>query len=177
MATFGKTDIGAATGGINANYKVACKYNLSEVGTITQISWYLASTNCNAKVAIYDDDGAGGYPSTLLVESSAVACLAGQWNNFAVNVFLPAGDYWLVVKTDTAGTRYSFDTTGAVTADRVELYADPFSNPFGATGSYTRAMSIYATYTPAGGGEEEEEEKEPWNKFPDFSSKIRGMQK
>ena len=131
LATFGKTDVGANNGGIGADQKNGCLYTLPVAGTVTKFSYYENAANCNVKFAIYDDGG--GVPANAVLKGStgAVACLSGQWNHSgAVAIALDAGDYYITLKTDNAGTRYRYDA-GAVNQiiEKAEAYANAFSDP------------------------------------------------
>jgi hypothetical protein len=85
----------------------------------------------NVKVGLYDDDGAGGDPSTLLAYGTG-AVVAG-WNTIQLNiqVALTAGSYWLAVKCDrdSAVSMLAADTATGKISTGVIPYADAMPNP------------------------------------------------
>jgi hypothetical protein len=85
----------------------------------------------NVKVAVYDDDGVGAVPGTLLAYSAETAVVAG-WNTIQLNVQVPltASKYWLVFKTSaSANIPYVAEVGGIYGA---HTYEDAFANPCGA---------------------------------------------
>lgn len=145
MATFGKIDTGTANGG-SPGWGITTKYELTEAGNVTNISFYSLITDGNTvTVAIYDDDGAGGIPSTRLWISAAVDHVAA-WMDFAVpSLALAAGFYWLAFIEGSASWRYSAAGTYNLSAG----LGNPWVSAGGGAGI---EVCIHADYTPSGGG-------------------------
>jgi len=129
-------------------YIDSTKFNLAVAGTVKQISLYIYSPT-NARVAIYDDDGSGGDPGTLLVESASEACSAGAWHTFSVTpTYLAAGDYYLAFQHDAKAIVVRHAGVGTGTSKYRTYTYGAFPNPFGTASSGTVKFSIYATYSP-----------------------------
>ena len=137
-------------------YKWGNKYTLSQQGTFTQVSAYLAdnpdaSGGQTLRAAIYAD--AGGSPGALVAQSSTITVPDGQgpgWVDFPVSpgVTLPAGDYWLVLQggSPSNGTRrYGDAAAGAERFNADDLF-DGITDPFGTPITSNWSWSLYATY-------------------------------
>lgn len=152
--TFGKTDIGANT--INTVFGgriLACRYNLTEAGTVFRIWSYLRHTNNRKiKMAIYNYSNL--YPSDLLGFTDEVTSgnnNTWKWTRFNMTapLALPAGQYYLTTWHD--GTVYYKQDAGIVKQAHFVWHAyngfpDPY--PSGAT-NQSWAVSFYANYTVA----------------------------
>jgi hypothetical protein len=148
--TFGYTSIGASDVSGPGNYKSACRYQLTESGSITKITLYSKSDSgtLNAKCGHYNDNS--GAPNAKRGESSAVSVnTTYAWRDFTYSspVAENAGYYWLAeIKDATIWVKYDSGPANQL-AYNADTYSDGFSDPFG-TPSYGPYMtSIYATYT------------------------------
>ena len=129
---------------LTANFLYVTKFN-AIAGTVINIR-LRASNTLNAKVAIYDDDGAGGIPRTLLGSSISTAIVAG-WNIIPLTapVVLAAGDYYLAAKADTSSRVQRASTGGTSGANTSTTYADAFpaTAPALTAGTYDMAIAAY----------------------------------
>jgi len=143
--TFGK-GIGGSTTPMTPNQAYCTKFTLSVPCTVKKVGLYISSgANGNVRCAIYDDDGTGGLPSTLLAESGAVACVNG-WNDLTVtSVYLEAGTYWLAHNLSVTGNVVTYDTVSGSGYYRDWTFG-AFPNPFGSGASSTSEVSQRATY-------------------------------
>ena len=155
----GSGDYGFAAG---VNRVVLGKFTLSEACTVSMLTLSLSNNTTvdHCKGVIYDDDGAGGYPATLLGVGSEITIPAasGQtWYNstFASGIVLAAGNYWLgeINPAASPGDGSFWSTAAAGTSGYTDLasYASPpaiasWPNP------NTYKMSVYATYTTGSAG-------------------------
>jgi len=149
--TFGNTSIGPSLQGGLANWMMGSRFLLPTAGSVSSVSVYLGgSPTGNAKVAIYDDDDVNGVPKNLQVQSSSSSVSSVGWATLSVSATsLTAGNYWLVVVLDNAGSRLAYSSTGDSVAKSM-----PFASAFpaswgGASGTnkFTASYSIYATYS------------------------------
>jgi hypothetical protein len=129
---------------------------LSETGTTSKISVYMetGSGTCPVKGVIYDNDGAGGSPGTVLAVGSAVTVDTDlEWYDSTLSVELSAGTYWIGVIAGSGSTVLVqvFNLAGTYNAiDNDNLYSSPTS--FVVTSSNADwNVSAYVTYTAAGG--------------------------
>jgi len=144
MATFGKTSVGASTNDQGSERIRACRFQLTEAGTVTKITAYLNKTG-NVYAAIYDDNA--GVPNNLKASSGAVSVSGWAWYDFTVNVALSAGYYWLCFRAPSLYWKYDAGVTNQEAYKLSGTFPDPFGTPDG-YGNY--ANSIYATYTTGG---------------------------
>jgi hypothetical protein len=162
-ATFGKTTVGASSDYFGVERKRVNHYPLSEAGTVTKLSVYLAPTTTAGeqvlKGLIYSDNA--GKPEALLGVSETLtfkSTSAAGWYvlPFATGVKLAAGNYWIGVITGTTQKVTGFRYT-SVTGSR-DYNANPYSsgptNPFGTPTTDAEQISLYATYTRSHAGGE-----------------------
>lgn len=165
MATFGNTSTsGATNGGAINDQAVGSKYTLSEAGEISKLTVYIGNQGaghgaCNIRCGIYDDNGSGGKPSTLLGSTSAAAISDNQalgWVDcmFSSPLALDAGNYYLVVQGDTNadGTQLYADLSSGVLYYLEDSYSNGLVNPAPSSVTLgTGNVCIYATYETEGG--------------------------
>ncbi len=157
-ATFGTTTIGANSDPMLANRKRVNHYQLTQPGTISNLSVYLEPTGTSGSQTIqgiiYTDNT--GSPGTLLATSTELTFSSTQqagWYDltFATPITLPTGTYWIGVITGNtsyiAAFRYSTATNSR--AYNVNPYTNGPSTTFGTPTTDNEQMSIYATYTPS----------------------------
>jgi uncharacterized repeat protein (TIGR01451 family) len=159
--TLGKTTIGATTDVGWNGYKWGNRYALSQQGTFTKVSAYLADNPSLGggealRAAIYADNG--GAPGALKAQSSTITVSDGQaagWVDFPISpgVTLPAGSYWLVLQggSPNNGLRRYGDTVAGAEAWNADAFADGLADPFGTASSGDWSWSLYASYTTSGG--------------------------
>ena len=139
----------------NANILLAwCATAVPRNGTITEIRRFIATPAGNIRGAIYDSDGVGGTPGTLLSESDSVPAVAG-WMSLPLVVVVSLGQMvWICTNCDDNGlvTRISKPLPGGndgpgYTIGAAQPYgAMPASFPGGGTVFYNLSP-IYATLT------------------------------
>lgn len=161
--TFGYTTAGASSFQLYAsccgNEYQGSSYNLSGSGTVTAINtWLCGTAGTDFKPLIYLNGGSN-VPTTRKVIGAATAvtttCPTYTNQSVSVSVTLSAGDYFLGATADggLAGVSLALDTTGAngyhSNGNGGFSYIsppDPWSG-LAPTGTDTRKVSIYATYT------------------------------
>jgi hypothetical protein len=146
--TFGYTSIGASQGNNGGVYLVACKANMPENGTITEMQAYFGcSSSGNAKTVLYSDNG--GTPNALLATSYELAISAGNgWRIFTISHVNSGGSVqlWLAPFANiTLLPNYDSGDAHRMAYDQM-TYAT-FPNPFVEDGNAAQIYSIYATYT------------------------------
>jgi len=159
-ATFGKTKVGTLpSDGLTENFKRASKFNLPEVGTVTELCAYLDGFGGagyqyqSVRLALYADSN--GVPGAKLTETTGDIIVAqnetAHWECADTRgwIALAAGNYWLAIHSDSpAGlVRYYYDGPSNWYGN-ADSYFDGASNPFGAGEKRPGTMSIYAVYTP-----------------------------
>lgn len=156
MATFGKTSNGAGENQDGGGTVRGCKFTLSSGGRMTSMT--MRSRNnavgtVKLKMAIYaDSSGSPGAFQLATVELS-LTNTSDQENtaNITPNMFLPAGDYWLVSTNDggTGGGGIWFREDALSNGvDFVGNTYPTFPNPFGSPSNQNFNLTIYVTYTP-----------------------------
>lgn len=156
MSTFGNTSDTNDAFFYNANAIGARESVLTEAGTITAMSAYVNTSGAGSfRLAVYDDDGAGGNPGTLLGVTGNIAfdTEGNKW--YSGNLLVPyaalAGTYWLAVHLDAnenlaqyylGGSSWLYGGTATYTS------GTPATFPAGSAAENN--MCIYATYTPGG---------------------------
>lgn len=151
MATFGNTAAPTAYGNLGDSGVIALRFQLTEDGTVTQISAYLehAGAGANCKLAIYSDK-AGPFPDALQVGSNDLFVTAAGLYNFAVNKSLAAGYYWLAAFLGDADSFIGTIVGAPTPYYKVLAYgAWPDTYPADAAAADPQVLCIYATYTPA----------------------------
>jgi len=123
-----------------ANYEIAYKITLS-AGTITMVRLKCGAAT-NVKLALYDDDGAGGEPATQLVDWGAFAAVLGV-NDFDVaDYVVSAGDYWLGSLHDVTAPRYA---AGArLDRYKARTYANGLESPWPNATDIHDTWNVYA---------------------------------
>ena len=87
------------------DYEIAYAITIPS-GTITLVRRKLAA-NENVKLALYDDDAAGGEPNTQLINWGTFTGTSGVNDYDVANYDVTAGTYWLGVLSDNFQDRYS----------------------------------------------------------------------
>lgn len=162
--TFGKTDIG----GSNLNWRghghnYVTVFTCPAAGTATSLHAYVreqgGDSDVEIKLSLYDLSG--GHPDDRLAVTAGISATAWPahplWYNSAISQAVAAStDYALSVTATTGGSsnnwelQYDAGTTDQ-THYRTDDYEDP-DDPFGTCdGHEDWEISIYATYTAAGG--------------------------
>src|SRR5690606_19572729 len=101
----------------NADGAQAYKVTASVTGTVTSVSVYVDSTDgSNVQMGVYNDDGSGTSPDTLLTNSSIQTVSTG-WNTLSVpGVPIQSGTVYWIAFTGNGATTYRTDTSGGTTA-------------------------------------------------------------
>lgn len=156
MATFGQITPGANSDARNSQTLTASKFTLTKKGIVKSMSLYckVASGTSKIKLAIYTDSSG---PSSKLgvTEEVSVSNTSSAWKtgSFATPLKLSAGSYWLAFMQDNLGTGFEYSNDVVADAEKNNsgtTYAT-FPDPFGVTGTLSRQLSIYATYSTRGG--------------------------
>ena len=158
--TFGKTTVGASKQVLSANRKRVNHYSLPTAGTLSQLSIYLEPTSVAGSQVmegvIYAD--AGGLPGALLAATRTITYSSTEpagWYalSFAAPFELAAGTYWIGVLSGVTSrvAGYRYDGVAGARAFNRDVFTTGASNPFGEVFTDSQQMSLYATYTPAGG--------------------------
>ena len=151
--TFGYTTEGGSSA-LSSALHINGVHNLSEAGTITQMSAYGATngdTN-NLSLSIWTISGS---TATLIYEDDGSVSVGsgGKWNSVTFNDALSSGDYYLGMWCSDTGYYYAYDANAGykryfTSGSTFRTYPSTFS-----IGSATnRIVSNYATYTAGGGG-------------------------
>ncbi|HDQ25907.1 MAG TPA: hypothetical protein ENN43_04090, partial [bacterium] len=124
-------------------------------GDLAGVSFFILppAFGASAKVAVYDDSGAGGGPGNLVAYSSGQVLAEGVWNFFPVahSGLLP-GYYWLAFISN-ANILAAYDTGNAGDSmDAVGDYGMPWADPFPSGTSGDRIWSINAEVCTTAGG-------------------------
>jgi len=90
---------------VASNYEIAYAITIPS-GTITLVRRKLAA-NENVKLALYDDDAAGGEPNTQLINWGTFTGTSGVNDYDVANYDVTAGTYWLGMLSDNFQDRYS----------------------------------------------------------------------
>ena len=153
MATFGISSI--LQNGDSRSRWVCVSAVAAFSGVLQSISWYCySSTGTTQGFALYDSDGSGGGPGTLLAVTVTGTMTNNVWNTLAISGTKPhlvAGhNYYLAFgANDVSHTAVTDTTTGSnsycLMATNVTTYPTPAGSPFSTT--TPKNCSIYGTYT------------------------------
>jgi hypothetical protein len=136
--TFGYTSIGASSG--NGNNLLGCKFSLTENGSVTAISIYIASggSAANIEFGIYDSS-----KNKKFGETTGVARPVDDWATISgLSVSLSAGDYYLCAYSDNYNAKY--DAGGAAQSF---WGGTAWNDPIVPGGNIDWKISIHADYT------------------------------
>lgn len=153
MGTFGNTGTGTGEDGGWSTLCVVCRYQASETGTVTDISFYLkTAVSGNLKLGIYADSS--GNPGALLYGGGSFAVSGIGWKNqTGLSVAVTAGNYyWIAFRPDSDSMDTGYDT-GVANQMRYKsvAFASVWPDPYGSDeGNSTEADCVYATYTVTG---------------------------
>lgn len=148
--TFGYTSIGgtSSTGSLNG-VRVCGEFTLPEYAKITKLTKYAGgnAASSNHLSVIY---GIESDPNKSLLTDAGISTLLTttvQWNDlpWSSPQFLSAGNYYLGFLHETS-TKYYYDVSTQKMLLSTKTYPTP-SNPMGTVTTFTRTLSLYATYT------------------------------
>jgi hypothetical protein len=156
--TFGNTVQGITNAKLGADTKQVIKSTLTERATVSKLTGffggsheYSPGTTQAVKAVIYAD--AGGVPGAKIAEGTEVTIddyASYTWYDlpFGSPPTIDPGDYWLgyISGGTSLAIRFQYSPTGGVRATNADAYSDGASNPFGAVGSDTLNLSVYASY-------------------------------
>lgn len=152
--TFGYTSIGASGVTLNTTgATVGGKYTPVESGTVSMISLRSSSLSSNARGFLATVTGSA-IVTNGISDITATSSGAGAWTDYLYSTepSITAQEYFLMVQieSDTSWSlKYDADSGTQVTDGN--NWATPV-NPTSPTETGSRIVSIYATYTAAGGG-------------------------
>jgi len=153
VSTFGQTSQGASTAANTAGYKYAGRFQLTESGSCSKISWLFGTTGSpyvgGVTACLYSDSG--GTPDALLAskERNDISTGSPTWYDFTWDtpVSLTAGYYWLAVHFESTGLTYYYTAASGTNYYKTDdSYADGPADPFGSGTAGTTLYSVYATY-------------------------------
>lgn len=158
---FGRNSIGASLGvNASADRGEFGTATTTVAGTATSITVRLTSTSGtpNMKGLVFDADGAGGIPNTLIATGGIVSVNAGtgvgMWATSTLSFSMLSNHvYFLGYVSDSLGMQISYDTSSPALgrANFNVPYASPI-NPWNSDiASGARYVSAYITYTAGGG--------------------------
>lgn len=132
------------------------KYTSTEAGTITGAG-LRGTVNFAAdsfKIVVFDDDGGGGAPGTLLYVGPTLSFSSAGFQTGAMSGSIVAKDYWIGAVSNGGGYNWGEETSSGdtVMASGTFSYASPPSTWPGTDGSYGVSIDVYLEYTPGGGG-------------------------
>ncbi|MBD3310123.1 hypothetical protein GF351_02800, partial [Candidatus Woesearchaeota archaeon] len=149
-----------------SGYVLASAFDLSESGTPTRVAYYISvagSSGDEEKYAIYDDDGTGGNPGTLLCSGTGTVDVSSTgWKEQDISGCgeLSAGKYWIAYKAEAGNANHRTDNT--VTAGyRLQYvggslnFVDSFPSSFGSSTEVDESEAVRVTYTTSGGATNE----------------------
>lgn len=147
--TLGNTTTNTAIApGTNAIH--VTKFTLAAPLTVVRgaVLWTNANANAKSRMVIYDDDGAGGIPGTLMgVSDERIGMLAGSvWipYRFSTPVVLAAGDWCVGIHTDT-NISLRADNTAGTSYNATDTYSDGSPAAFPAPTTTTRRLGCYVS--------------------------------
>lgn len=145
-------DIGSNTMGTAYDTVWVCRYNLSEDGTVTEISFYCkaVSGTIDVKTVIYDDSATDPNNRKGISDEVAGIDTTFAWEAFPANISLIAGDQHLGWNASADGNaKYDSGETDQFSREPSPYSSYPnFPDPFGTPNAQlARAASIFATYT------------------------------
>jgi hypothetical protein len=145
--------VGALTDRWPANDKGGCSYTLSEDGTVTSISLYVASysATCNIKIGIYAADGTGGAAGALRGQTASHTITQTGWHTWSnLNFPLTAGKYylyWVCSNTFTSRATGQGDSQFTTKINYAQEFLSTCQKM--TTDAGYGGQSIYANYTTA----------------------------
>ena len=159
LAHAGRSSIGTVPSkGLNADYKRASSFTLTEPGRLERLSFYVdgkgefpGNTGQDGRMVLYRD--ASGVPGTKVVEGPQFfiwAGTSGLWlQHFVSPLVLTPGKYWIALQTGNSwGVMRNFADGPANWYGNNDVYADGATNPFGVGNTGTVTMSAFISYIP-----------------------------
>ena len=149
--TIGYTSVGASSATFAANQPFASKMaGVSGTSSLTDLYGYrqVNAGTANFKIVLYDSDGPGGGPGTLLHSTAGQSCgTTAQWQSYSLALDVTS-DFWIMQVAD-ATCKFYFDTS-ALEGTRLSgvtaipgFYVSP-DNPWAAP--YTIKTNLYSQY-------------------------------
>jgi hypothetical protein len=133
---------------------VCTKFTTTTGGSVTKISTYINHVGADTELvtAIYADNA--GAPGSKLAESSASSLVTMDgWVDTTISYSIVATTtYFLCVWQSGANAEYVYDGGDADQLQDSVAGTYPTWPAWSANNNFARKLSIYATYTPAGGG-------------------------
>ena len=136
----GRADIGTAVGSLTLDRKRVFKRDLGPItGAIDSGYVWLQGTGANCRIVVYDNDGAGGAPGSLLGASdpfSAAAAAAWVPFSFSTPAQATGETYFGMIVGGSSQPQIGVTSVPLGGWINDDLYSDGPSNPFG--GTYTQ---------------------------------------
>ena len=128
-----ETAIGVDAAFPTANFIVAYKFNLPEIGTLNGLAFVgRVAAEGSFKMALYQDNA--GVPGELIVETATSSFTEGTNMITVANLELAPGDYWIARNFETGGEFYTVNANEVVGVYYIAgNYADPFPASFALT--------------------------------------------
>lgn len=156
MAILGRNTTGDGDFPGSVDRCLLTKFTSIEAGTITLagLRGALNFAPDSFKIVVFDDDGGGGEPGTLLYVGPVLSYAAPGFQTGAMSGSIVAKDYWIGAVALGGGYNWGENTGGGETrmANGTFSYASPPSTWPGTDGSYSIELDVYLEYTPSGGG-------------------------
>lgn len=155
--TLGKTTIGGSEDTGDNNFMECTKFVTSGAGTAASFTVYargaVEPANNLFQGAIYNDNGSGTSPTTLLASSASSTLTANAWNTVSISATLTASTtYWLCANTNSTDinlNNWAYDTVSNSAVWKAQTFGT-WPSSFGAGSTASTQFSFYVTYTPSG---------------------------
>lgn len=129
--------------GPNISYAVLA-HTVADI-TINRIGCKVSAQAGNIDLGVYDNDGSGGNPGTLLVSTGSIACPAVGWREEVVaDTIIPAGLFWIAIGISSTSAGFAY-------GNRVS-FIDPGTQVIVATADTTRSQSAFPLPSPGAFG-------------------------
>jgi hypothetical protein len=141
---------GTSAGASNFDAFVWCfLVTASDSGILQTIGANIGTPSGNLRLALYDSDGAGGIPNTLLSQSADTPAQAG-WNDLvqAAVAITKNHNYWLGSQYSTSACKVYY-VAASPTAYYESWTYGAFPSSFAQTGSYAYNENMRMTYVPS----------------------------
>ncbi len=136
----------SGSGNLAANYLLGSPLNVPDDVTIDMFSVIVKSGSGNFKMALYSDSG--GAPDALVAETGSTAISGSGTYSFDItDVAITAGDYWIMMLSDTSSIYLAYTTSTTETVAYINhSFSSSLPDPFGTASTYTgQEFNIYLT--------------------------------
>lgn len=150
-----QNNIATSTNNLNGFVQVQKFSNLPLGSLITSVSLNVTTSAGNVRVKIYQDDGSGSSPSTLLGESNSIATGGTGVRTFPLSTqakVQPSGNIYAGFETDNAALKLYLSGGGGPVNEVSHVYGSG-PNPFGTVSTIGEAFWMKITYYAVNGTE------------------------